>query len=120
MSFAPLKTNFSFAKPVTPWGVYSGAERSRASAASSSRPLTASTDEINAGCKARVERRKKSVKEQVKTDQWESAESAEERRLLGTRGNHAICALTRQVNGAILPYLARCHIFIARFRQSRN
>ena len=43
---------------MTPQGVCSGAERSRASAGSSSRPLTASTDEINAGCKARVERRK--------------------------------------------------------------
>ena len=52
------KQMFFFAKPVTPWGVCSGAEQSRASAASSSRPLTASTDEINAGCKARVERRK--------------------------------------------------------------
>lgn len=58
MSFAPLKTVFFFAKPVTPLGVCSGAERSRASAASSSRPLTASTDEISAGCKARVEREK--------------------------------------------------------------
>jgi hypothetical protein len=85
--------------------------------------LTASTDEINAGCKARVERRKVSEGADEASPpecQWEVRRERGRAWIAGCwcESRHLRLKLANLWRDS--SYVARFHIFIARFHQSRN